>query len=432
MHRPLPLLVCAVLMSLVLALPLRAEVDDSSLFMEAFNAFQRKDYLFSAEKLNQLNQYFPDSPLRDVALLLLARSQQRAGDNETAARTINQFSSEFGSSTLAGSVEEELLVLGKRQKAGEKLPPNRHLQLAAHKVRNEQLAIERAAAEKAERERLAREKAERERVAREKAEAERRERERLAAIKAARDAIRFSIEPPSGELLAEVGTATKIPFELVNQGVGTEAFSLEAIFPAGMNGTLAAVDESYKGLPKVELLPKQHFRGLLSLTLPGDRVDGSRQLVTVKAASVTFNDLVQTKELQITAKAPLLRAVAKLTRPTVAPGEQLDFRVTVLNVGSTTAKEIDLRISLPNQLKLIDAGGDSSCWIENEQLAACRINSIPSGQLNERSLTVAVRDNASGKNLRGTVEVLQTVLQTKESFSGASFSIAAPAAQKKP
>ncbi|MCK7496046.1 MAG: hypothetical protein MZW92_37660 [Comamonadaceae bacterium] len=129
--------------------------------MEAFNSFQRKDYLLSAEKLQQLNQHFPDSPLRDVALLMLARSNQRAGDNETAASIINQFSGEFSGSTLAGSVEEELLTLGKRQKAGEKLAPNRQLQMAATKVRNEQLAIERAAVEKAERERLAREKAER-------------------------------------------------------------------------------------------------------------------------------------------------------------------------------------------------------------------------------------------------------------------------------
>lgn len=425
MHRSLVLLLCAVLLPLALALPVQAEVDDSSLFMEAFNAFQRKDYLFSAEKLAQLNQHFPDSPLRDVALLMLARSNQRAGDNETAARIINQFSSEFGSSSLAGSVEDDLLALGKRQKAGEKLAPNRHLQLAAHRVRNEQLAIERAAAEKAERERLAREKAERERLAREKAEAERRERERLAAIKAARDAIRFSIEPPAGELLAEAGVATKIPFELVNHGVATEEFTLEGIFPPGLNGALTAADESQKGLAKIQLAPKQSFKGLLTFTLPGDRVDGAHQSLTVKAASVKFNDLSQTKELQVTVQAPLLRAVAKLQRPVGAPAEKLGYRVTVLNVGSTTAKEVDLRISLPSQLKLTDAG-ENGCWIENEQLAACRINSIPNGQLSERNLTVTVRDNASGQNLRGTVEVLQTVLQTKESFNGAVFSVKKP------
>jgi len=426
MHRSIALLLCTVLLPLALALPAQAEVDDSSLFMEAFNSFQRKDYLLSSEKLQQLNQHFPDSPLRDVALLMLARSNQRAGDNEAAAHIINQFSGEFGSSTLAGSVEEELLALGKRQKNGEKLAPNRQLQMAAHKVRNEQLAIERAAAEKAERERLAREKAERERLAREQAEAERRERERLAAIKAARDAISFSIEPPTGELMAEAGVATTIPFVLVNQGVGTEEFTLEGVFPANLNGTLTAAEETHNGLSRIVLAPKQSFKGLLTFTVPGNRVDGYRQSLAIKAASVKFSDLIQTKELQVTAQAPLVRAVAKLQQPVAVPGEKLNYRVTVLNVGSTAAKEIDLRISLPNQLKLTGAGSDSGCWVENEQLAACRISSIASGQLSERSLTVVVRDNASGQNLRGSVEVLQTVLQTKESFQGAGFSIKKP------
>ncbi len=426
MHRSIALLLCTVLLPLTLAFSAQAEVDDSSLFMEAFNSFQRKDYLLSAEKLQQLNQHFPDSPLRDVALLMLARSNQRAGDNETAASIINQFSGEFGSSTLAGSVEEELLTLGKRQKAGEKLAPNRQLQMAATKVRNEQLAIERAAVEKAERERLAREKAERERLAREQAEAERRERERLAAIKAARDAISFSIEPPAGELWAEAGVATTIPFALVNQGVGTEEFTLEGIFPPTLNGTLSAADEAQKGLSRIVLAPKQSFKGLLTFTVPGNRVDGSRQSLSVKAASVKFNDLIQTKELQVTVQAPLVRAVAKFQQPTAVAGETLTYRVTVLNVGSTAAREIDLRIILPSQLKLTDAGTDNGCWIEHEQLAACRVSSIASGQLSERSLKVLVRPNASGQNLRGNVEVLQTVLQTKESFQGASFSIKQP------
>ena len=416
MHRSIALLLCTVLLPLTLAFSAQAEVDDSSLFMEAFNSFQRKDYLLSAEKLQQLNQHFPDSPLRDVALLMLARSNQRAGDNETAASIINQFSGEFGSSTLAGSVEEELLTLGKRQKAGEKLAPNRQLQMAATKVRNEQLAIERAAVEKADRERLAREQA----------EAERRERERLAAIKAARDAISFSIEPPAGELWAEAGVATTIPFALVNQGVGTEEFTLEGIFPPTLNGTLSAADEAQKGLSRIVLAPKQSFKGLLTFTVPGNRVDGSRQSLSVKAASVKFNDLIQTKELQVTVQAPLVRAVAKFQQPTAVAGETLTYRVTVLNVGSTAAREIDLRIILPSQLKLTDAGTDNGCWIEHEQLAACRVSSIASGQLSERSLKVLVRPNASGQNLRGNVEVLQTVLQTKESFQGASFSIKQP------
>ncbi len=425
MRRSLSLLLCAVLLTFLALHSALAEIDDSSLFMEAFNAFQHKDYLFSEERLNQLNQDFPDSPLRDVTLLLLARSYHRAGENDAAARTINLFNTEFGSSALAGSVDEELLALGKRQKAGEKLGINRHLQLAARKVRNEQLSLERAAAERTEHERLAREKAERERLAHEKAETERRERERLAAIKAARDAIRFSIEPPAGDLLAEVGTVARIPFELVNHGTGSEEFTLEAIFPAGLNVTLTAADDLRKPVTRVLLTPTQRFKGILSLTLPGDRVDNSRQLLTVKVTSARFNDLSQSKTLQVLAQAPLLRAVTRLPHTVVTPGEKLSYHVTVLNVGSIAAKEIDLRISLPPQLKLTDAGGNN-CWVENEQLAACRVSAIGSGQLIERTLSATVREKARGKDLRGSVEVLQTVLQTKESFNGANFSIKTP------
>jgi hypothetical protein len=105
-------------------------------------------------------------------------------------------------------------------------------------------------------------------------------------------------------------------------------------------------------------------------------------------------------------------------------GEANSYKITLLNVGSKAAKEIDLRITLPQQLKLTDAGGNG-CWIENEQLAACRIDAVASGNLVERSLKVQIRTDAAGKTAKGTVEVLQTGLQVKESFSGAAFTVKA-------
>ncbi|MCK7496045.1 MAG: hypothetical protein MZW92_37655 [Comamonadaceae bacterium] len=138
--------------------------------------------------------------------------------------------------------------------------------------------------------------------------------------------------------VAEAGVATTIPFALVNQGVGTEEFTLDGIFPPTLNGTLSAADEAQKGLSRIVLAPKQSFKGLLTFTVPGNRVDGSRQSLSVKAASVKFNDLIQTKELQVTVQAPLVRAVAKFQQPTAVAGETLTYRVTVLNVGSTAAR----------------------------------------------------------------------------------------------
>lgn len=412
--RLLPILLLA--LCLLLPAPLRAEVDDSSLFMDAFNAFQRKDYLLSVEKLNLLNQQFPDSPLRDVSLLMLARSYQRSGEYDPAARTINQFSAEFGTSTLAGSVDEELLHLGKRQKAGEKLVVNKQLHAAAQKVRHDQLAIERAAAERAERERLAREKAERERIAHEKAEAERRERERLAAIKAARDAIKFGIEPPAAPVTITAATLAQLPFELVNHGVGTEEFSVSAT--ASLSGEVTVLAAGGAPLQKVTLKPKERLKGIVTVKVPGDKVDGAKVSAEIKVASTKFNDLIQTQTVAATVSAPLLRAVTRYAKSPLAIDEKTSYRVTVLNVGSQAAKDVDLRITLPSAVKLVDAG-ENGCWIESEQVAACRIETIPQGMLTERTLQVQAKTVAPAAQ-RGTVEVVQTVLQVKESFPGAA------------
>jgi hypothetical protein len=350
---------------------------------------------------------------------MLARSNYRSGEYDAAARTINQFTAEFATSTLAGSVEEDLLAIGKRQKNGEKLLTNRTLRLAAQKVRNEQLAIERAKIEKAERERLAHEKAERDRIAREKAEVERKERERLAAIKADRDSIKVAILISALPAI-ETGQTTVIPFEIANRGINSESFSVSHDLPAEYNATITT--ENKAELKEITIPARGSFRGLLTLKMPTEKVDGFKTIQMIKASSKRYNDIFETGEAHLVAAAPLLRGVVKLHKGTVAPAETVPYRVNILNVGTVAAKEVDLRITLPAQLQLVDAG-DNGCWQETEQLAACRIAKIDSGSISERVLKVKVRDTATGQNLRGTLEVIQTVLQTRETFHGASFNI---------
>ena len=165
------------------------EIDDASLFVEAFTAYQKKDYLLTIEKIGTLNQLFPDSPLQDVTLLLLARAGLKSGDNELAARTVNRFMAEFSASPLTATVEDELRGLGSRKLRGENLPPDKVLASAAQKVRKEALASAQTAEQKAESVRLANEKAEQERVARLKVDAARIEQEKLAKEKIRLDQI---------------------------------------------------------------------------------------------------------------------------------------------------------------------------------------------------------------------------------------------------
>ena len=326
---------------------------------------------------------------------------------------------------MAGSLEQELLALAKRQQAGTKLLPNKQLRTAALKVRDEQLALERAAALRAEQERMAQARAEEERIARLKAEAERREQERLAAIKAARDAIKFTLK--SGETIAPlaVGTAVLIPFRLINSGKDTEEFSVTAQLPAGLNGQVVQGNDITQVVSKFVINAGQYADLQLSFTVPPERVDGSHLVVAVQAASTKFTDISQTHEMPLTVTAPLLRAVARLQTSVPKPGDSLPYKVTVLNVGSRQADAVELHISLPPQLQLVETDAEG-CRIEDEQRTVCRIAALPAGQMIERLLRVIVRQDTQETAARGVVDVLQTTLQLKESFSGAAFTVKRP------
>lgn len=154
-----------------------AEIDDSTVFIYAFNAFQQKDYLLAIEKCDQLNQVFPDSPLRDVTLLLVARASLKSGDNERAAQFVALFSTEFPDSSLKTSIEEELKVLASRRQKGEVLAADIQLQNAARKVSADRLTRERAAELKLEMESAGKAKTEQEHLARIKLEEENREKD---------------------------------------------------------------------------------------------------------------------------------------------------------------------------------------------------------------------------------------------------------------
>lgn len=416
--RSLTTVVAAFMLLSLVALPcLAVELDDSNLFVEAFNAYQKKDYLLAIDKVNQLTQVFPDSPLRDISLLLLARAGLKSGDNELAARAINQFTAEYADNSLKTTVEEELLTLGTRQKKGEKLAPNRQLQASAQKVRNDQLAMERAAALKAEQERLAREKAERERIAAAKAEAERKERERVAAEKAAKAAIKLAIALPDDSLRIEVGTKELIPVEISNTGTGQEEFLLAVSAPAEYAAALTTAEKPGEPLERITLAAGEKRRVNIAAQMPADKVDGAKAHVKVTAVSAKYGDISFARETQVIASAPLVRAVAKPQKAAVVAGEPLRYRVTVLNAGSMAARDLTVRAVLPPQAEFLDAAGAEY----RRDAAGAVLFTLPgleTGRLAEFNLNVKVRDTAAEKQeLRLQVEVANTPLQLKQSFA---------------
>ena len=395
-----------------------AEIDDAAIFVEAFNAFQKKDYLLAIEKAGQLNQVFPDSPLRDVTLLLIARSSIKAGENELAAKTINKFKGEFSDSTLASTIEEELSALGSRYQKGEPLQPNKQLQTAAQKIRDDRLAQGRIAALKLEQEKLAKERAEQERIALEKAESERRERERRAAEKAEKESIKVAISILDDGALAAVGQNGSMPIEISNRGKNSEEFLLEVSAAQEYGAFLSAAGIQSETVKRIKLATGETFKGQVNLRMPADKIDGHRETLTIKTTSSKYSDVIQAKNALIIATAPLVRVVAKLAKQKVTPGEQLRYRVSVLNIGSLSAEDLTVRVKRPPQLDFVGAP-DVKYMQEKDGTLLLRVERIETGKLADISLDVKVRENSAiGVELRGQVEVVNGKLQRKDIFTG--------------
>lgn len=410
--------VLAMFLSLFPGIPLSLaiEQDDSSLYIDAFNAYQKRDYLLTIDKVNQLTQFFPDSPLRDITLLLLARAGLKSGDNALAAKTISQFTKEFSDNPLKTSVEDELLALSARQNKGETLAFDKTLQVAALKVRNDQLALEREKALKAEQERQAKEQAERDRIMREKAEAERKERDRLAALKLAKEGIKLDIVVPAVNRTVEAGKNGRISFELINRSVTREEFLLSAPMPKEYAALLTSSDKPGERAERITLAPGEKYKGGLTLRMPGDKLDGFKAPLQIKAVSAAYDDVTFSREAVVTASAPLVRIVAKPQNITVVRGEPVKYHIAVLNAGSLAAQGLSVRATLPSQLDFINAGGAD--FRQASGVVTFKIDALETGRMERLSITAAVRGNTADKQeLRLQVEVINGQLQRKDIFT---------------
>lgn len=402
-----------------------AEIDDSAVFIAAFNAYQQKDYLLTIEKCDQLNQVFPDSPLRDVTLLLIARASIKAGENERAAKSIAQFSTEFPESSLKTSVEDELKNLANRLQKGEALAPDKVLQTAARKVRTDTLARERAAELKREAERAAKAKAEQDRLARIKLEEERREKERLLAEKLARASIKATIALNESTWNVPAGDNGRLPIEISNRGKNSEEYTVSVTTAKEYDAILTGANKPEENITQLKLAGGETFKGSIAIRMPAEMVNGHRAPLTVKVVSAKFDDISFQKEATVISSAPLIRAVAKLAKQKVVSGEKLRYRVTVINVGSLPAKDLTVRLQLPPQIDFQGAP-DVPFKQEPDGTLVFKVDQVDVGSLAEIGLDVKIRDNSvAGQELRGHVEVVNGSLQRKDIFTASASTVQA-------
>ena len=208
-----------------------------------------------------------------------------------------------------------------------------------------------------------------------------------------------------------------IPFEIVNQGNGSDSFYLESGFPAEFGAgfsSAAAPDQSINQTPP--LAPGESFKGNLSLAIPASRIDGQRIMHPIRATSRSFTDAAQSREVRLIAAAPLLRAVVKADRTQLLPGDRVTYRVTVLNVGSIAARDVSLRLNFPPQLEPVDPAASG---FRQEMKSALVLDGlqVKSGESREYLLAFQLKDDSlAGQELLTRAELTDNLLKTTASF----------------
>lgn len=212
------LVVLVIISSLAVPPAYCQEPEDSQVFIAGFNAYQQKNYAASIEKMNEVLQKYPDTPLRDMALFWLSRSYYKTGNHQEAARYLSQLSKEYPDNPLKNTVEDELLSLTARYEKGEKLPGGptsvkKPEFLASQKVTAENERVAAAKAEESKRTAAAA-TAESARIAALKRAEEKaatdREAARLAALKAGQDRLANEAAIEAARINAQKADAARL------------------------------------------------------------------------------------------------------------------------------------------------------------------------------------------------------------------------------
>ncbi|MDD2851558.1 MAG: tetratricopeptide repeat protein [Desulfuromonadaceae bacterium] len=214
-----------------------------------------------------------------------------------------------------------------------------------------------------------------------------------------------------------VGRPFTVPFDIINRGNGKDSFYLESAFPADYKSRFAsftAPDVAISQTP--ELAPGEVFKGVITLAIPPDTIDGLHITYPVKTASRLFTEASQSREIRLIASAPLLRAVPRTESTRPLPGERVVYRIAILNVGSTAATDVTFRLDFPPQLEPVDY---AAAGFRQEMKSALVLDGLQVKSGESRELSVAFQlkeDSLAGQELSTRVELINNPLKTASAF----------------
>ena len=214
-----------------------------------------------------------------------------------------------------------------------------------------------------------------------------------------------------------VGTPVSIPFEVVNRGNGNDSFYLESAFPADFKVHFASANAPGVAISQTpDLAPGEAFKGVIDIVIPSGCIDGLRIAYPVKAASRLMAEASQSREVRMVASAPLLRAVLRTETTKPLPGNRVVYHIAILNLGSTSAQDVTLRLNFPPQLEPVDY---SAAGFRQEMKSALVLDGLQvnSGGSREFNVTFQLKDDSlAGQELATRAELINNSLKTTTSF----------------
>ena len=215
----------------------------------------------------------------------------------------------------------------------------------------------------------------------------------------------------------EAGKRFIIPFDIVNGGNGYDSFNLESGFPPEFDFHFAAANSpDYPITSTPNLAVGSKFKAVAVGIIPRGQIDGQRSIHPIQVVSNFAKDVSQSREIALVASAPLLRAVVKSDKVKLLPGEQIAYRISLLNIGTAAARGVTLRLNFPPQYEPV---GNLPAGFKQEAKAALVLDGLQlkSGESNDFNFTFRLKDEAlAEQELFLLADVINTTLDKKESF----------------
>lgn len=215
----------------------------------------------------------------------------------------------------------------------------------------------------------------------------------------------------------EVARLIPIPFEVINRGNGNDTFTLESGFPPEFKAWFSASSNPDKAITETTILaPGESFKGNVNVMVPASSIDGRRFTHPVKTTSRYMLEATQSREVKLTAAAPLLRAIVKTAATSPLPGAKVSYKVTILNVGSIAANDVTFRLDYPPQLEASDAISNGF-KPEGKGVLSLSGVTVNSGESKEFLLDfILKKDSLAGQELLTRGEIRNNRLETTAAF----------------